>query len=193
MAAKKKPTPKTSKIAKSESTAPAPKADNEDKPKKEWATEVPTFLHEPGIDGYVPPTLNGDEIEVGDDYDPYEYEDEDSFVPGNYGTVILVKDPEKPEKAAKPVKLARKDFPKGKDGGLAYWDYKIAICEWHKAELARKADPTKRKQARVQKIQGQMTALIQEIAAESGQSVEAIAAQLGIPVPADLIDNNSDE
>jgi hypothetical protein len=118
------------------------------KPKPEYATEIPPFVYEEGEEYKEPVVAPKNEDDIG--------------------TVLLVKDPAKPKRRAQPVRYVRRDFPRSKDGETAFWDYKIAVCEYRKAAALRKADPLKKRKDKLSRMLEAVEMLKKQIASEEG-------------------------
>jgi hypothetical protein len=129
---------------------PAPKEKKEPVP---YATEIPPFLYEDGEEYEAPvaePKEDGESV----------------------GTVLMVNDPEKPKAAPRPIRYVRRDFPKSREGETNWWDYKIALCEHKKAMSLLKADPLKKKKAKLDRMMEAIKALKAEIGGEESGDEE---------------------
>lgn len=125
--------------------ADAPK---EKKPKKPYATEMPDFVYEDGVEYDAPIVAPKSEDEIG--------------------TVILVLDLENEKKKAAPVRLDRRDFPQSLEGESAFWDYKITLCEFRKAKALRRGDPLKKQKDKLAKMLDAVALLKKKIAEDGG-------------------------
>ena len=65
------------------------------------------------------------------------------------------------------LKLKGKDFPKSKEGKLAFCDYQIARWDDKKKDVEAKYDPKKKKLRKLEKLQAQLAKLEAEIASEA--------------------------
>jgi len=74
--------------------------------------------------------------------------------------------PEIRDKEGNLLKLKPKDFPKSREGKVAYCDYQIARWGEKKVKAERAADPKARKKAKVEKLKAMLEKLEKELSAE---------------------------
>lgn len=118
------------------------------KPKPDYATEIPPFVYEEGMEYDEPVVAAKTEDDIG--------------------MVLLVQDPESPKKRPQPIRYVRRDFPKSKDGESNWWDYKIAVCEYRKMVALRRADPLKKRKDKLTRMLEAVELLKKQIATEEG-------------------------
>jgi len=70
----------------------------------------------------------------------------------------------------RPVKLARKDFPKNREGKLAFADYQIAMWVNRKADWEKRTDPNAKKVRQVERLRAQLEKLEAQLAKENGDA-----------------------
>lgn len=124
----------------------APEAATEGKAKKTYADEIPAFVYG---DGEKPGTSA------------------EGCTEQNTGTILMVTDPEKPKKGLRPIDLDKYDFPRTKEGRLAFLDYQIAKIEWKRSRILNKGDDSAKRRAKYDKMKAAIEALEKELGIKS--------------------------
>ena len=70
----------------------------------------------------------------------------------------------------KMLRMKRSDFPKGRNGALAYAEYKIAVAVDYRERITRRSDPLAKTRNRVAKMRAKLAALEAELAQKEKQS-----------------------
>lgn len=121
------------------------------RPRAPYALEMPDFLYEPECE-YENPIQN-----------PESEED--------VGTVLLEIPEGKKRKA--PVSYTRRDFPENKEGETAFWDYKIAVCQYRKMRALTRTDPLRRDKDNLSKMMAAIVLLKAKIADTESEGSDA--------------------